>query len=71
MISPISSPMGVYNGHLRIGEIEELGKKRVIARIVTPNGLRPIGVFDDRRAAMLAVSEASREGEPEPPPQAA
>jgi hypothetical protein len=67
MIAPFASPTAVYSGTVKIGEVEILTRRRVIARVVTPDGLRPIGIFDDRRAAMLAVSRAARRPEPEPP----
>ena len=65
MIAPTAAAMGVYDGTLRIGEIDDRGKKNVVGRVQTASGgLRPIGIFDDRKAAMQAVSEAYARSRP-------
>ena len=61
MISSIRSPMGVYRGIERIGEIED-HHTCVLAFRANGNGRVALGRFDDRKAAMRAVSDAYKAG---------
>jgi hypothetical protein len=68
MITPYPSPMSVYNGHQRLGEIVDHGKGCVMAYLVTEGGRRVLlGRHPDRKAAMIAVSEAHKASGPQPP----
>ena len=61
MIAPFASPMGVYSGHQRIGEIIDHGSRCVIAYLITDSGRKVLlGRHPDRKTAMCAVSEAHR-----------
>jgi hypothetical protein len=65
MSSP--TPMGVYSGHLRIGEITDTAPGRIRAVEIHENGRRvDLGFFPTRRDAMRAIS-ARHAGGPEPP----
>jgi hypothetical protein len=65
MTSP--SPMGVYNGHERIGEVFDTGPGRIRAVEIHANGRRVnLGYFPTRRDAMRAMS-TRHAGGPEPP----
>jgi hypothetical protein len=68
MIAPHPSPMGVYSGQERIGEIIDHGNRCVMAYRVTASGRRLLGRYPDRKAAMVAVSNAVKEP---PGPEAA
>jgi hypothetical protein len=50
------TPMVVYDGRSSIGEIEDHGRRHVLAFELTPSGRVHIGTFPDRRTAMRAVS---------------
>ena len=60
MITPTRSVMGVYNGTVRIGEVEDLGRGCVLAFRGSGEKRIPLGRFSDRKNAMCAVSEAYR-----------
>jgi hypothetical protein len=65
MTSP--TPMGVYDGHLRIGEITDNGPGRIRAVEIQASGKRvDLGFYPTRRDAMRALS-ARHAGGPEPP----
>ena len=60
------TPMGVYAGHLRIGEITDGGNGRVRAIDIEASGRRvDLGFYPTRRDAMRAISERHAGG-PEP-----
>jgi hypothetical protein len=52
---PKPTPMGVYDGYVAVGEIEDWGEGDVRAFNLTPSGRVAIGTFADRRTAMRAV----------------
>ena len=64
MIAPAPARMGVYRGQERIGEIEDHGKRCILAFKGEGSTRVPLGMFADRNAAMLAVREAIQ---PQPP----
>ena len=65
MIAPTPASMGVYRGSERIGEIEDHGQLCVLAFVGAVRSRVPLGMFADRKAAMLAGFDAI--GRPEPP----
>jgi hypothetical protein len=59
--------MGVYNGHLRIGEIFDTGPGRIHAVDIEASGKQvDLGFYPTRRDAMRAISARHADG-PEPP----
>lgn len=48
--------LAVYDGRVRIGEIEDRGRGRVVAYAVGKRGRIKIGTFANRIEAMRAVS---------------
>ena len=48
--------LAIYDGKVRIGEIEDRGRHGVAAFVVHDGRSVPVGLFKDRRAAMRAVT---------------
>jgi len=60
--------MTVYSGRTAIGTIQDFGKGKILARVVDERGqYRSLGFHEDRKTAMLVVSEAHRANGPRPP----
>jgi len=55
---PAATLLSVYDGTLQVGEIEDHGRRRVLAFAIGKRGRVKIGIFANRLEAMRAVSRS-------------